>query len=93
MQIENETNLKTVGKIGDRVYYYWNGRQYSRSYFIPNQPGTDGQIKRWMWFKLGVMRWQALTQPEKDALDVRAVRLQFSGFNLYMREHMHSIRP
>ncbi len=93
MEIENETNLRTVGKIGNRVYYYWGGRQYSRAFFIPVQPGTDGQKKRWMWFKIGVARWQGLTQPEKDALDVRAYRLRFSGFNLYMREHMHSIRP
>ncbi len=90
MEIENDTNLRTVGKIADRVYYYRNGRKYSRAFFIPVQPGTAKQMAWWMLFKVGVIRWQALSQPDKDALDVRAKRLKFSGFNLYIREWLNS---
>lgn len=90
MDIVSESNLKTVGKVGDRVYYYIGKKQFSRSFFIPNQPGIDGQMAWWQWFKLGVHRWQALTPAIQAAYNQDAKRHKFSGFNLYMREHMNS---
>lgn len=90
MDIANESNLDTVGKIGDRVYYNAYGKRISRAFFIPVQPGNDGQMAWWQWFKLGVHRWQMLTPAIQAQYNEDAKRHKFSGFNLYMREHMNS---
>lgn len=90
MELANESNLKTVGKIADKVYYYWGKKQFSRAFFIPVQPGTDGQMAWWQWFTLGVRRWQKLTPAIQAEYNENAKRHKFSGFNLYMREHLNS---
>ena len=88
MALATDGNIKTVGKIGDRVYYYLNGVLVSRAYFIPVQPRTDGQIAWWMQFRRGVDKWQRLTDPEKEVFNQRSKRLRMSGFNLFMREFL-----
>jgi len=86
MELANETSLRTVGHVDNKVYYYIGNKQYSRAYVIPVQPGTGAQRAWWEWFKHYHFLWQGLSQGEKDALDVRARPFHFSGFNLYMRE-------
>ena len=90
MDIPEDINLKTGGKISNRVYYYIGKKQFSREFFIPNQPGTDGQMAWWQWFALGVRRWKMLSPAIQAEYNQDAKRLHFSGFNLYMREHMNS---
>lgn len=80
---------KPIGKIGNKVYYEVNGKYVERPYYIPNQPGTPAQVTRWNLFKAGVQGWQALTPAQKTTYNDRAVRFQFSGFNLYMREYLN----
>jgi len=86
-----EQNIKIVGKLGDRVYYYRDGELVDRAYFIPVQPGTDGQRAWWNQFRRGVRSWQALSPAEKDPYNQRAKRFRFSGFNLYMREWLNAL--
>jgi len=82
------TELSIIGKLGNTVHYYIKGKHYSRTYVIPVQPGTGPQKQWWNKFKNGVKAWQALSQAEKDQLDARAKPFRFSGFNLFMREHL-----
>lgn len=88
MDIHTKTNIRIVGKIDTRVYYYWRGDLRSRAYFIPVQPGTGAQLTWWNVFKQGVINWQNLTAPQKEEYNIKAKRFKFSGFNLFMREHL-----
>lgn len=77
-------NMSFVGKFGNRVYYYKNGELTSRLYFLPIQPGTAAQQKRWAIWRAGVEAWQSLTSAEKLQWDQDAYWRKYSGFNLWM---------
>lgn len=84
---ENQFN-KPVGKLGNFVYYFWGEDYLKRAYVKPVQPWTALQLTRAQKFRNGVMAWQALTVPQKEAYNVRADPLKMSGFNLFMSEYM-----
>lgn len=86
----DDTNISIVGKLDQIVYYYIDGEQYQRAYFIPVQPGTPEQLAWWAVFRQGVLNWQAFSASVKDTYNSRAKRYQMSGFNLYMREYLKS---
>jgi len=90
MDIHTKTNLKIVGKIDTRVYYYYHGELRSRTYFIPVQPGTPAQQTWWLKFRQGVQAWKILPQGQKNEYNEKAKRFKFSGFNLFMREWLTS---
>lgn len=85
-----ETSLESSGKLGNKVYYYINGEKFSRAYFIPVQPGTPAQLAWWLVFRNGVTAWQSLTAVQKETWNKKAKRHHFSGFNLFMRDHLNS---
>lgn len=91
MAIQTDANIRTVGKVGDRVYYYRDGILISRAYFIPVQPGTDGQIAWWNQFRRGVTAWHRETPAEMEVYNTRAKPLRMSGFNLFMREWLNAV--
>jgi len=90
MALTTDVNLKTVGKVADKVYYYRDGDLITRPYFIPVQPGTPSQLTWWAKFRNGVTAWQALSPAQKTVLNRRSLPLQMSGFNLFMREYLNA---
>lgn len=90
MALADDINISIVGKLDQDVYYYIDGVQYKRTYFIPVQPGTPAQLAWWAVFRQGVQNWQALAPGAKETYNERAGRYQISGFNLYMREYLKS---
>lgn len=78
------SNIKTVGKLGSRVYYYRDGELVSRLYVIPVQPGTPAQLAWWLQFRNAVTAWHALTPAARTIWNKKAVPYRMSGYNLYI---------
>jgi hypothetical protein len=78
--------LRFTGKLGPNVYYYKDGIQVVRPYYIPVQPGTASQQNRWTIFSNGVEEWQALSTVQKEEWNSRAYHLHrpMTGFNYFM---------
>lgn len=81
---QKTSNLRTVGKLGDRVYYYREGVLIYRTYVIPVQPGTPAQLAWWAVFRAAVTAWHALTGPVQGAWNKKAIPYRMSGYNLYI---------
>jgi len=78
------SNIKTVGKLGSRVYYYRDGELVSRAYVIPVQPGTSAQKAWWKVFRDAVKAWHALTDAVRAVWNKKAIPYRISGYNLYI---------
>lgn len=76
---------KPVGKLGNRVYYFWRGDYRSRAYVIPVQPGTASQKKTWLRMKKKMKDWRMLNPPVQLYWNELAKPLQMSGMNLYLK--------
>lgn len=59
-----------------------------RAHVIPYDPETPAQLSRRELFRLAVLDYQGLTQPERDALKQEAVPLNMTGFNLHISRFM-----
>ena len=60
------------------------------TYFVPASiTNAEGEPAR-VAFAAAIVLWQALSQSEKRALDIRAnkARLRMSGYNLFIREYV-----
>lgn len=88
MALTTDFNLRTVGKVATKVYYYRDGVLIDRPYFIPVQPGTPAQLAWWAVFRNGVTEWQALSPAQKAVWNKKSMPLQMSGFNLFMRKYL-----
>lgn len=62
-----------------RMVHYW-----------PTNPQTPSQMARRAIFATGKGVWDTLTSDMKLAYNKRAKRYRMSGFNLFMREYLHT---
>lgn len=66
-----------------------------RTYFVqmrdctPSNPRTVPQQANRNKFKDGMAAWSALTQPQKDEYNKKAVKQGRYGVHLFMKEYMH----
>lgn len=88
LSIPQDINLKTTGKIANKVYYEVDGEKRVRAYVIPIQPKTKAQKDWWKIFKTFVKDWQGLSDTEKAPWNRLGEIFQMSGFNKYMSEKL-----
>lgn len=83
--------------MGDIVMFSRCGRDYARAYVKPANPDTDGQRIVRKTFGDAVRSWQGLSPEDKRKYNKQALRLNKSGYNLYisryMKENISSHRP
>jgi len=56
-------------------------------YFLTDRP-SSGQIALRYQFRRAVKGWQSLTQEQKNVYNMRSKGKNYSGYNLYISEHM-----
>lgn len=88
------TNLKISGKLGSLVYYESKQHGFlqklTRTYFLPNQPGSQSQLSNWSRFACAVCSWQQLSADQKkyySELSMARGR-QLPGYNFFISEYM-----
>ncbi len=84
LTIPQEINLKTTGKIANKVYYQVDGEERIRSYVIPIQPRTGNQQRWWSQFRRFIHVWQELTDAQKEPWNDLGEIFHMTGFNKYM---------
>lgn len=84
MEVQDAGSRRPVGKLGARVYYYRGASYYSRSYFIPQQPGTFLQLFRWLIFRAGVFAWHSMTPAQRAPWKTEGHARRMSGFNAWL---------
>lgn len=63
---------------------------YREPYYIPRNPRSEDQQAQRQKFADAVAAWQVLTQEQKSPYNIRAERMQLSGYNLFLREYLLS---
>lgn len=91
LTIPQELNLRTTGKIADKVYYRVGEQERVRSYVIPVQPGTGPQRQWWAQFRRIINQWQALNQAQKEPWNNLGDIFKMSGFNKYMSVNLKEV--
>lgn len=91
LQIPQEINIRTTGKIANKVYYRVGEQERIRTYVIPVQPGTGPQRMWWGQFKRFIFQWQALSDAQKEPWNDLGDIFQMSGFNKYMSENLKEV--
>lgn len=59
-------------------------------YYSPSNPQTAPQQTNRQKLTDGVLAWQNLTEDQKDVYNERAKYKKFSGYNLFLKEHLLS---
>ena len=90
VDLARDANMRIVGQVSDKVYYYRLGIPCVRAHFIPVQPGTAPQLAWWQVFRTGVQQWQALTPAQKETWNKKKYPRRMSGFNRYMRNWLNT---
>jgi hypothetical protein len=72
------------GRYRNFVYYVWKNKQFKRKYVKPCNPDTAYQRNNRNRFADAVKSWQALTEAEKSIYTQKAVKLNMSGYNLFI---------
>ena len=91
MKIKNIMGNEYSGTIGGKVTASrWKGIEYIRGYVIPQNPNTPLQEQQRMHFTQAVDSWHTLTQDERDAYELLAVKM--TGFNLYVKRFLEALR-
>lgn len=63
---------------------------YREPYYITKNPRTEAQQTQREKFASAVLAWQSLTQEQKNPYNMRAERMNLSGYNLFLREYLLS---
>jgi hypothetical protein len=76
-------------KLGDNVVFgMWKGRPYMRSYVVPSNPQTDGQMSYRFLLDSIVSYWQTNIKPtpaKVTAWNTEALKTLVSGYNLFVK--------
>ena len=72
------------GKFGDDIYYVLKTGQFIRKYHTPSNPKTEEQKKVRSLFSEAVKAWQSLSHEKKSAYNNRALKQNYSGYNLFI---------
>lgn len=79
------------GKLGNIVY---QGNAYSQivRVHVPQRHRPSASQLEWN-YKFGVTadNWRVLTEEQKNEYNARAVPFNMTGFNLYIKENIHSV--
>ena len=78
------------GRIGNLVMVNRYGRQYARAYVKPRNPDTPAQRAGRAAFAEAVRAWQALSDDEKRAWNLRSGRKRARGYNAFISAFMKS---
>lgn len=87
-----KSNIKSIhGRTGNLIYYNVKGYQYARAYSIPLNPRTEAQQQNRTRFAQAVLLWHKLPHDEKTVYDRLTIGKSFSGYNLFISNHMKGI--
>lgn len=86
-----EINLKTIGKIADKVYYEVQGEKRVRTYVIPVQPGTGPQRLWWAQFRRFRNIWRGFNPAQKEVWNKLGDIFHMSGYNKFMSENLKAV--
>ena len=84
-------SLSASGSIADSMTFgKWKGVNTCRIKSVPTNPNTAGQQAQRTTFQNAVNSWKAQDQATQDSWTsrARAMGLNMSGFNLYVREYI-----
>ncbi len=79
-------SLAASGRFGNIVYETGPYGPYVRVHVPQRKKPTAKQLEQNYRFGICADKWRLLSDEDKRALDVRALPLQLSGFNLFIRE-------
>ena len=74
----------TIGK--SKTACIRDGKQYIRTYVIPNDPKTAKQLEQRKKYARAVEIWKQMSADEKQHYIGRAINLNMSGYNLFISE-------
>lgn len=83
-------SLEASGSVAKTIVYSrWKGRQYTRQHTIPLNPQSAKQVNVRTAMTLLVAYWQTLAQAVKDLYDAEGQKVQYSGFNYFIKKGMN----
>lgn len=92
MKVKNAMGNEYSGTIGkSETACIRNGKQYVRTYVIPNDPKTKKQMEQRKKYASAVETWKELSDNEKQVYNNRAMGLNMSGYNLFISEFTRGI--
>lgn len=78
---------KSIGK--EKTFRIRKSRQDQYPYVVPANPNTPAQQLRRGAFRLAQIAWKALTDPQKEVFNARAVATgKLMGVNLFTKEYL-----
>lgn len=87
MKVKNKLgNLYSGTIVKSKTACIRDGKQYFRTYVIPNDPKTAKQMEQRSKYARAVETWKQLSDDEKETYNRRAVNLNMSGYNLFISE-------
>lgn len=87
MKVKNKLGNIYSGTIGkSKTACVRDGKQYVRTYVIPNDPKTAKQKKQRKKYARAVEIWKQMSDGEKHHYNKRAMNLNMSGYNLFVSE-------
>ncbi len=84
----NSLIMLISGRWGNIVFYPRNGKQCIRRHVVPKNPDTEDQRAVRYTFADAVKSWQLLAEEEKAVFNKKALKLNMSGYNLYISGFM-----
>lgn len=82
-------SLSASGSVANTVTFAsWKGRDYARTYFIPQNPSEPKQVNVRSAMTLLVAKWQTLNEEAQTAWNEFAVSFKMSGFNQFIKRGM-----
>ena len=92
MKVKNTLGNVYSGTIGkSKTACIRDGKQYVRTYVIPNDPKTAKQMEQRKKYASAVEIWKEMSDDEKDIYNRRAVNLNMSGYNIFISEFTRGI--
>lgn len=87
MKVKNKLGNLYSGTIGkSKTACIRDGKQYFRTYVIPNDPKTAKQKVQRRKYARAVEIWKQMPDDEKQVYNRRAAYLNKSGYNLFISE-------
>ncbi len=80
--------IEIRGRLGDQVFYMRGGRICARRHVIPRNPRTIRQQVNRSRFTWAVRQWRLIDNAERGRWNDRAVKMNKSGYNLFIGEYL-----
>ncbi len=79
-----------AGRIGDLIFYEWDGDTFVRPHVRQRDPKTPLQLALRDAFSRGVHAWQALPEAEKARWNRRASKRRTTDYHAYLSAYMRN---